>query len=184
MPSFVELATQIVAAQASSTAMSTEEILSSLTRVHATMGQLEKGTPAAEVAMAAEAPKLTLKEAFRKNEVICLICGKSFQKLSGHLSVTHRMKPSEYRKKYNIPRTQPLCSKTVCERAKELVDQLGLPQRDGTRKKIARPAGELKRGPGRPKGTKNKTETPEKPATAAKSSNPTAKPAELPPAAM
>jgi predicted transcriptional regulator len=58
-------------------------------------------------------PTLTLKEAFRKNEIVCLICGKGgFKTLARHLSTAHDMKPGAYRKQFGIPSKQVLAAKS------------------------------------------------------------------------
>lgn len=129
MPTLVELATQIVTAQATASALSTDEVVTALTRVHATLGQLESGVnrigaaavPAgvpAVLAPEATAP-LNLDKIFKKNEVICLICGKGFKTLGRHLISNHGMEPKEYRRRFNLPKHQPLMAKKHAESMKE-----------------------------------------------------------------
>jgi len=116
MPTLVELATQIVTAQATASALSTDDIISSLTRIHTTLGQLETGVASALVTGPADpAPKrepvVTVDKAFKKNEVVCLVCGKPFKSLGSHLSIAHGMTSKQYRQQFGIPKSQPLSSK-------------------------------------------------------------------------
>ena len=143
MSTLIELTTQIVTAQASMTAMSTDSIVSALTRIHSTLGQLESGVPPVSVRERAAAPTpvsvreraaapapvsvketaeqpLCMKDAFKMNEVICLICGKSFKTLGHHLQAAHSLKSSDYRKRFGIPRNQPLSSWAHFELRKKL----------------------------------------------------------------
>jgi predicted transcriptional regulator len=74
------------------------------------------------------AGSLTLKQAFRTNEVICMICGKGGMKThTRHLNQAHDgLKPSHYRKQFSIPKTQPLMSKAYAIRRKEIAAGMDL----------------------------------------------------------
>lgn len=130
MPTLVELASQIVTAQATSAPMSTEEILTALSRIHDRLKQLETGeTPAPETAeeTAPQPPALSIKNALRKNEVVCMECGKGgFKTLARHLQISHSMKASEYRKKHGIPTGTPLASKSYSESRRKMAIDAGL----------------------------------------------------------
>lgn len=125
MPTLVELATQIVTAQATSSSMSTEEILNSLGSIHGKLKQMENGVMQEETPPAAEqeekVPTLSMKEAFKKNEVVCMVCGKGgFKTLARHLSVSHQMKPGAYKKQFGIPSKQSLASKTYSDSRRKM----------------------------------------------------------------
>lgn len=128
MPTLVELASQIIASQASTTSMTVEEILSALDRVHAKLSQLETGMGPEPAAAAEEAkPALTVKDAFKKNEVVCMICGKGgFKTLTRHLSTSHGLKPSQYRKQFGIPSKQSLSAKSTTEARRKMAIDRGL----------------------------------------------------------
>ncbi len=68
-----------------------------------------------EVVSPAEEAKsaITVKQAFKKDEVICMVCGKGGMKtLTRHLKQAHDMKPGQYRKQFGIKSTQPLTAKS------------------------------------------------------------------------
>ena len=115
MPSLIELTTQLVTAQTTSAAMSTDEIVASLTKIHTTLGQLENGGAAVNLGRVAVEQKLTVEKSFRKTEILCMICGKAFKALTHHLNTKHGLKPKEYRKQFAIPRDQPLTSKVLSD---------------------------------------------------------------------
>lgn len=127
MPTLVELASQIVTAQATAAPMTTEEVLTALTTIHTRLKQLEEGTTIAPEAAEEQAVKITVKEAFKKNEVICMECGKGgFKTLARHLSTAHGMKPGEYRKKHGIPAKQILAAKSYSESRRQMAINAGL----------------------------------------------------------
>src|SRR5580692_3779129 len=125
MATLVEIAGQLVAAHATSSKLTTEEILLELGKVHAALVNLEAGQ-SAEASEEAK-PALTLKEAFRKNEVVCMVCGKGgFKTLTRHLSTAHQMKPREYKKQFGIPTKQPLSAKSYSEARRAMALDRGL----------------------------------------------------------
>lgn len=133
MATITEMATDIVAAHASTTPMSKEELLKELSEVHAALASLEKGemviVAGAEEAVGEEekgAPAVSLRKAFGKNQVICMICGKSMKTLARHLKTAHSMKPTEYRKQFGIPRTQPLAARAYSESRRQMAIDRGL----------------------------------------------------------
>jgi predicted transcriptional regulator len=68
-----------------------------------------------------------LKEAFKKNEVVCMICGKGgFKTLTRHLGSAHQLKPSAYKKEFGIPSKQSLSAKSYSESRKQMALDRGL----------------------------------------------------------
>jgi len=125
MATLVEIAGQLVAAHATSTKLTTEELILDLSKVHAALQALESGQT---VEGGEEAkPTLTLKEAFKKNEVVCMVCGKGgFRTLARHLSTSHQLKPSAYKKQFGIPSKQPLSAKAYSEARRAMAVDRGL----------------------------------------------------------
>ena len=125
MATLVEIAGQLVAAHATSSKLTTEELILELSKVHAALQALESGQT---VEGGEEAkPTLTLKEAFKKNEVVCMVCGKGgFRTLARHLSTSHQLKPSAYKKQFGIPSKQPLSAKSYSESRRAMALDRGL----------------------------------------------------------
>jgi predicted transcriptional regulator len=133
MATITEMAKEIVAAHASKTTMTKNELLKELSEVHAVLAALEKGGTvavpgAAEVVVPEEeaAPAVSLRKAFGKNQISCMLCGKGMKTLARHLGTAHGMKPSEYRKQFGIPRTQPLAAKAYSESRRQMAVDRGL----------------------------------------------------------
>lgn len=125
MATLVEIAAQLVSSHASSTPMTSDELLAEIAKVHAALKNLEAGQT---VEGAEEAkPSLSIKEAFKKNEVVCLICGKGgFKTLARHLSTAHGMKPGAYKKQFGISSKQALSAKSYSEARRKMAQDRGL----------------------------------------------------------
>jgi len=119
----IELTAQIVSAHATNVQMTSDEMLQELQKVHVALKSLESGSSTEP-----EQPKqLTIKQAFKKNEVICMICGKGgFKTLKRHLTQAHDLKPGQYRKQFNIPSSISLTAKNYSETRKQMAIDKGL----------------------------------------------------------
>jgi predicted transcriptional regulator len=102
--------------------MTSDEILLELQKVHASLTALEAGQSIATgTTTPTGAPKLSIKQAFKKDEIICLVCGKGgFKTLKKHLRQTHQLTPRQYRKQFGIPSTQSLAAKSYSESRRQM----------------------------------------------------------------
>jgi predicted transcriptional regulator len=108
--------------------MTKEELVSELAAVHQALAALEKGeaVPVEVAEEAAAAPAISRKKAFGKDKVVCMLCGKEMKTLARHLKTAHAMKPGEYRKQFEIPRTQPLAARAYSESRRQMAIDRGL----------------------------------------------------------
>jgi predicted transcriptional regulator len=119
----MELVAGIVSAHASTNQLSSDELLAELQKVHSTLKALETGAPAEAEAK----PSITIKQAFKKDEVVCMVCGKGgFKTLTRHLKHAHELKPGQYRKQFNIPTSQTLAAKNYSEARRQAALDRGL----------------------------------------------------------
>jgi len=119
MSNLTELAAQIIAARAAKKEMSTEEFQLEMQMVYSFLKSVEEGSalPVAQEPPAEIKPrKINLKQYFKKDEVICMICNKGFKALKRHLTVVHELKPGEYKKQFGIPSKQSLVAKAYSEK--------------------------------------------------------------------
>jgi predicted transcriptional regulator len=134
MATLTELTAEIVSAHASGSSLTSEELIKNIHAVYSTLKSLEAGEtmPLAEPApteapTALTTPILTIKQAFKnKDSVLCMICGKGFKTLKVHLSKAHDLKPTEYRKQFNIPSSQTLAAKSYVESRRQMALDKGL----------------------------------------------------------
>lgn len=115
----IELTASIVSAHAASTGLTAEQLLLEIQTVHAALKQLESGETA-PVEVQPAAPAMEPKKSIQKNQVVCLICGKSGLKtLTRHLNQAHSMKPAEYRKQFGLPAGTALVAKGYSEERRQ-----------------------------------------------------------------
>ncbi|MFK5927350.1 MAG: MucR family transcriptional regulator [Desulfuromusa sp.] len=120
MANIMEMAADIIAAHASTTPMSKEELIAELNEVHSALSALEKGETIETDEMAENTPAISRKKAFGKDKIYCMLCGKGFKTLARHLKTAHDMTAAEYRKQFDIPRSQPLASKKYSESRRKM----------------------------------------------------------------
>lgn len=125
MPTILEMAADIVAAHASTTNMTKEELVSELSEVYNALNSLEKGE-APIVTEEEQGPAISRKKAFGKDKIYCMICGKGMKTLSRHLKTSHNMTAAEYRKQFDIPRSQSLAAKNYSETRRQMAIDKGL----------------------------------------------------------
>ena len=126
MATILEMAADIVAAHASTTNMTKEELISELNDIYNVLNSLEKGEAITEATEEEPGPAVTRKKAFGKDKIYCMICGKGMKTLARHLKTSHDMTASEYRKQFDIPRSQPLAAKSYSEKRRQMAIDRGL----------------------------------------------------------
>ena len=151
----LDLTAEIVGAHASVTEMTSDELLTEIKMVYATLEGLEKGEESVSVEKPAQEPKkrskktpetahlieasaeekpvippapaLTIEEAFKPDQVACMICGKKgLTTLKRHLTAAHDLKPGQYRKQFNIPKDQPLAATEYVAKRRQIALDRGL----------------------------------------------------------
>jgi predicted transcriptional regulator len=126
MATIMEMAAEIIAAHASTTPMTKEELIAELNEVHSALSSLEKGEAIATAVEIEESPAVSRKKAFGKDKIYCMICGKGFKTLSRHLKTAHEMSAAEYRQQFDIPRSQSLAAKNYSESRRQMAVDRGL----------------------------------------------------------
>ena len=106
--------------------MTKEELISELSDIYKALENLEKGDAVDEVTTEEQGPAVSRKKAFGKDKIFCMICGRGMKTLSRHLKTSHDMTASEYRKQFDIPRTQSLASKSYSEKRRQMAIDRGL----------------------------------------------------------
>lgn len=125
MASLVEIVAQLVSSHASSTPMTTNELLAEISKIHSELKKLEAGL--SDLVEGEGNTVISPNDAFKKNEVVCLVCGKGgFKTLARHLATAHDLKPRDYKKQFRIPASQSLAAKSYSEGRRKMAKQKGL----------------------------------------------------------
>lgn len=121
--SLLEMCADIVSAQATHAAMSSEEIVESLRRVFCTLQEVQQlGESGESDEGVARDPQASIQ----RNHVLCLECGKTFKLLSNRHLALHGLTPRAYKHKYGIRMTQALSARTLSTRRRKLAKELGM----------------------------------------------------------
>jgi predicted transcriptional regulator len=142
-----ELTVEIVIAHANMNEMSADDLLMEIKAVYATLAGLQTGeievldqepkkrgrkAKGSVEAIAAKpttpaAPAITFEEAFKPDQVACMICGKKgLTTLKRHLTTAHNLKPGQYRKQFNVPKDQPLAATDYVAKRRQIALDRGL----------------------------------------------------------
>ena len=125
--SLVEMASEIIAAQARHAPMSPEELSEGVKKVFVILQQLqvlESGMPSPSEGDGVG--KLTPQDSIQRNRVICLECNKEFKLLSNRHLALHGMNSREYRLKYGLPMRQALSAKSLTLARRKIAKEKGL----------------------------------------------------------
>ena len=125
--SLVEMASEIIAAQASHTSMSPEDISEGVRQVFQVLQRLQ----ATEEGMAnghEGEGTMVLKplDSIQRNRVICLECHKDFKLLSNRHLALHSLTSRDYKLKYGLPLRQPLSAKSLTQARRRIAREKGL----------------------------------------------------------
>jgi predicted transcriptional regulator len=122
-----EMAAEIVAAQATVSKLTPEEINELIQKTYESL----KNVKANEEGAAEEeaAPAMNPKDSIKQGSVTCLECGKKFKILTKRHLAEHGLTPKEYRKKWGFKARQPLAAKSLSAKRRKVAKEKNLGQR-------------------------------------------------------
>jgi predicted transcriptional regulator len=124
--SLTEMASEIVAAQASHAVMAADEMVAALKKTFDALKNIktiEEGGP--EV----DAPPVDPRKSIQRNYVVNLEVGKKYKQLTTRTLAKFDLTPAEYRKKWGFSARQPLASKALSAKRRKTAKALGLGER-------------------------------------------------------
>lgn len=136
MRKLLDIAAEIIQAQASVGQMSAEQIEQSLIKTFSTLQKMQKAEEKGilldritEEAALEEVPlqKKEPKESIQDDKIVCLECGTEMRQLTTkHLS-THGMTPRDYKRKWGFSLKQPLSARSLTRARSKAAKKRGLP---------------------------------------------------------
>ena len=154
--SLTEMASEIVAAQASHTVMAADEMVAALKKTFDALKNIktiEEGGPEAD------APPVDPRKSIQRNYIVNLEDGKKYKQLTTRTLAKYGLTPAEYRKKWGFSARQPLASKALSAKRRKTAKALGL----GERLQEARKAKAAAAAKAKAKASKAKTKAKPKP---------------------
>ena len=124
--SLTEMASEIVAAQASHAVMAADEMVAALKKTFDALKNIktiEEGGPEAD------APPVDPRKSIQRNYIINLEDGKKYKQLTTRTLAKYGLTPAEYRKKWGFSVRQPLASKALSAKRRKTAKALGLGER-------------------------------------------------------
>lgn len=121
----VEMAAEIVQAQAGQTRMTPDEIARALSKTYESLKSVK-----AKEEQVAEEPKVEKEKvegeaSIQREKIICLECRREFRQLGKSHLTSHGLTPNEYRKKHGIPPGQALISKDLSAKRRKVAKEIG-----------------------------------------------------------
>lgn len=135
----LELAVEIVQAQATMTKMTSEEIEQALVRVYNALHKMrlaeEEGRSILLIYSDSQAPAqpesfpTDPRSSIQEDKVTCMECRSEFRQLTANHLRTHQLTPREYKKKWGFPLKQPLAAKILTKLRSRSAKKRGLPEK-------------------------------------------------------
>jgi predicted transcriptional regulator len=131
----LEMSTEIISAQARHKVMTLEEIADCFRAVFQALREIQQvgnGFGASESDDSDDSGdslsylRQNPLRSIQRNQVICLESGKPYKLLSNRHLALYGMTPREYKKKWGIPMTMPLSSRSLTNRRRKLAKELGM----------------------------------------------------------
>lgn len=121
----IELASGIVESYVSNNQMQPDQVPDFLGRIHTKLVALQKATNG-EGAPALPEPPVKPQNSVRKNDVVCLECGKTFKTLKRHLRSDHGLEEADYKARWGLPKDMKLVAKDYSAKRSQMAQQIGL----------------------------------------------------------
>ncbi len=100
------------------------EIPALIGSIHEALSKLESGEAVRE-------PAVPVDKSVKRNEIICLECGKGQKMLKRHLTAAHGLTPEEYRARWGLGRDYPLVAPNYAKQRSEFAKKIGLGRKPG-----------------------------------------------------
>jgi predicted transcriptional regulator len=104
--------------------LSAEDMHNTLQQAYTTLSTLKAQEEAGTTSIPMPASTSTAvdwRKSITRQAVTCLECGQNWKQLTIRHLMTHGLDPRSYRRKYGIPRTQPLTARDVTRRRQQVV---------------------------------------------------------------
>ncbi len=137
MKKLLDIAAEIVQAQASVGQMSADQIEQSLVKTFSTLQRMQKaedegvlldGVAVREInGVESEPARKEPLESIQDDKVVCLECGTQMRQLTTKHLGTHNLTPREYKQKWGFSLKQPLSARSLTRARSKAAKKRGLP---------------------------------------------------------
>ena len=120
----LSLAAKLAISYVGNNKVSREEIPALISNLHEALTKLESGEEIRE-------PAVPIDKSIKRNEIICLECGKGQKILKRHLTSAHGLTSEEYRARWGLRRDYPLVAPNYAKMRSEFAKKIGLGRKPG-----------------------------------------------------
>ncbi len=120
----LSLATKLATSYVGNNKVARGDLWALISSLHDVLAKLESGEEIRE-------PMVPIDKSVRRNEIICLECGKGHKTLKRHLTTTHGLTAEEYRERWGLGRDYPLVSPNYAKQRSEMAKKIGLGRKPG-----------------------------------------------------
>ena len=126
----LSLAAKIATSYVGNNKVTPAEISALISSLHEALTKLESGE---EI----RAPSVPIDKSVKRNEIICLECGKGHKMLKRHLGTAHGLTVEEYRTQWGLGRDYPMVSPNYAKQRSEFAKKIGLGRKPGAGRRLS-----------------------------------------------
>ncbi len=115
----LSMTVNIAASYVGNNKVARDDLPALINSLHEALAKLESGEEIRE-------PAVPINKSIKRNEIICLECGKGHKMLKRHLSSGHGLTVEEYRTQWGLARDYPLVAPNYAKQRSELAKKIGL----------------------------------------------------------
>ncbi len=120
----LSLVTKLAISYVGNNKVTPAEIPALLGSLHEALSKLESGDEIRE-------PAVPINKSIKRNEILCLECGKGHKMLKRHLTSAHGLTVEEYRTHWGLARDYPLVAPNYAKQRSEMAKKIGLGRKPG-----------------------------------------------------
>ena len=115
----LSLATKLATSYIGNNKVARDELPALINSLHEALAKLESGEEIRE-------PAVPINKSIKRNEILCLECGKGHKMLKRHLTSAHGLTVEEYRTQWGLARDYPLVAPNYAKQRSEFAKKIGL----------------------------------------------------------
>ena len=124
------LTTDLAKSYVANNQVSSNQLADLINQLHQTLANLD-GTGEEQN----REPAVSIRRSVKKDQIICLECGKSYKMLKRHLRTFHDLTVDAYRERWKLPIGYPVVAPNYAEQRSKLAKKIGLGRKPGTKVK-------------------------------------------------
>ncbi len=123
----LSLATKLATSYVGNNKVARDELPALINSLHEALAKLESGEEIRE-------PAVPINKSIKRNEILCLECGKGHKMLKRHLTSAHGLTVEEYRARWGLGRDYALVAPNYAKQRSEMAKKIGLGRKPATEK--------------------------------------------------